>query len=122
MAVAKTQFITLFGRQYKVRCPSGEESVLKQTEDMLNQQLLNTKKGSRLTNREDIIMMTALNLCRTIIEQQSNDKVANEQLAQSQASAMVNAKDASVKANRAPGSAIADAASKAAQLMKEKRT
>jgi len=116
MAVAKTQFITLFGRQYKVRCPSGEETVLKQTEDLLNQQLLLTKKGSGLTNREDIIMMTALNLCRTIIEQQSNDKTANEQLAQSQASTMVNSQDTT------SGSAIANAASKAAQMMKEKRT
>lgn len=122
MAVAKTQFITLFGRQYKVRCPSGEETVLKQTEELLNQQLLLTKKGSGLTNREDIIMMTALNLCRTIIEQQGNDKTGNEQLAQSQASTMFNSKDTSTKGNRTSGSAIANAASKAAQMMKEKRT
>lgn len=122
MAVAKTQFITLFGRQYKVRCPSGEETVLKQTEELLNQQLLLTKKGSGLTNREDIIMMTALNLCRTIIEQQGNDKTGSEQLAQSQASTMVKSKNTPAKDNRTSGSAIANAASKAAQMMKEKRT
>ncbi|BDX05839.1 cell division protein ZapA [Planctobacterium marinum] len=120
MTVSKTQFINLFGRQYKVRCPSGEETVLKQTEDLLNQQLQATKKGSGLTNREDIIMMTALNLCRSIVEQQEKDKAAAKHLAESQAAAMVNPPQKELN-KRTGGSAIADAASKASQFLKEKR-
>ena len=121
MTASKTQFINLFGRQYKVRCPSGEETVLKQTEDLLNQQLQATKKGSGLTNREDIIMMTALNLCRSIVEQQEKDKVAAKQLAESQASTMVSKSQSDLPKSRSGGSAIADAAFKASQLLKEKR-
>lgn len=120
MTTSKTQFINLFGRQYKVRCPAGEETILKQTEDLLNQQLQATKKGSGLTNREDIIMMAALNLCRTIVDQQERDKAAARQLAESQASAMVGKTQQQQGSNK--GSAIADAASKASQVLKEKRT
>lgn len=150
MASVKTQFITLFGKQYKVRCPAGQETVLKQTEDLLNYQLLETKKSSGLTNREDIIMMTALNLCRNAVEVQIKQEADQKFLANSQASTMVNhsapsaehtlSPDNTLSSENSPlpennssrdnqpllkprtqGSAIAEAASKASQILKEKR-
>lgn len=133
MSSVKTQFITLFGKQYKVRCPAGQETVLKQTEDLLNEQLILTKQNSGLTNREDIIMMTALNLCSDLVEQKLLAQEQQKQLVESQASAMVNtAQNSAPSASsptehsaltkpRAPGSAIAEAASKASQILKDKR-
>ena len=134
MNSVKTQFITLFGKQYKVRCPAGQETVLKQTEDLLNEQLLVTKQNSGLTSREDIIMMTALNLCRDLVDQKIQAKDQQRQLEESQASAMLNAnpqvKTAATQSNdgrltntlskaRIPGSAIAQAASKASKILKD---
>lgn len=135
MTTAKTQFITLFGKQYKVRCPAGQETILKQTEDMLNQQILETKKNSGLTNREDIVMMTALNLCSQAVEQQIQAEKEKHELAASQASAMMNEapsipeppphlqKQSPPQAPAHPkpgqGSPIAEAASKASQILKD---
>lgn len=139
MNSVKTQFITLFGKQYKVRCPAGQETVLKQTEDLLNEQLLLTKQNSGLTSREDIIMMTALNLCRDLVDQNIQAKEQRRQLEESQASAMLNpttqAKTVTTQINddrltdalsdtltktRTPGSAIVQAASKASKILKDK--
>ena len=125
MTSAKTQFITLFGKQYKVRCPSGQENVLKQTEDLLNQEILETKQNSGLTNREDIIMMTALNLCSQAVERGIRDEKEKRELAESQASAMLNQNQQPAMTQAQPrvrsqGSAIANAASKASQILKEK--
>ena len=124
MSSVKTQFITLFGKQYKVRCPAGQETVLKQTEDLLNQQLLKTKQNSGLTNREDIIMMTALNLCRDAVEQKLQVQ-EQQQPAESQASVMPDTSttptsDPAYVKTRSPGSAIAEAASKASKIIKDK--
>lgn len=127
MTSAKTQFITLFGKQYKVRCPAGQENVLKQTEDLLNKEILETKQNSGLTNREDIIMMTALNLCSQALERDLRDKKEKRELAESQASAMLNQNQKPVVPQaqskpRSQGSAIANAASKASQILKDKRS
>lgn len=126
MTQAKTQFITLYGRQYKVKCPPGEEAVLKQTEDMLNQRIMETKQKSGLTTREDIIMMAALNLCHEAVERQHQDQKEAEALAASQAADMVrnqnNTQATAQRKTRSPESGIAQAASKASQILKEKRT
>lgn len=55
--------ITLPGKQYKVRCPVGKESELQLTAQRLSERLEQTKRKAGLTTREDIIMMTALNMC-----------------------------------------------------------
>lgn len=57
------QTIYLLGKPYKIRCPAGKEDELAQTALVLNNQLQETQRNSGLTGREDIIMMTALNLC-----------------------------------------------------------
>ena len=116
MTSVKTQFITLFGKQYKVRCPAGQETTLKRTEDLLNQQLLETKKNSGLTNREDIIMMTALNLCKAAIEKDIAVQTASDSVA------TTNHHNASRPQQRVGLSenAIAQAANKASKILSQK--
>lgn len=58
------------GKAYKVNCPSGKEEILKQTVQLLNERLQETNNRSGLTAREDIIMMTALNICHDELEAQ----------------------------------------------------
>ncbi|XOV78981.1 MAG: cell division protein ZapA [Aestuariibacter sp.] len=87
----QTLTVQLFGKAYKVRCPQGKEEVLVKTEAMLNQKIRETQRNSGLTAREDIIMMTALNLCHEEIERQMAE---NQQagLESSQAAAIVKNK------------------------------
>ncbi|MCV2883457.1 cell division protein ZapA [Aestuariibacter sp. AA17] len=63
--------ITLLGKRYKVRCPEGKEQELNAVAQRLSERLEETKRSSGLTAREDIIMMTALNMCHA--EHQSKD-------------------------------------------------
>lgn len=87
----QTLTVHLFGKAYKVRCPQGKEDVLVKTETLLNQKIRETQRNSGLTAREDIIMMTALNLCHEEIERQMAE---NQQagLESSQAAAIVKNK------------------------------
>lgn len=60
---AQKKTITLLGKRYTVRCPVGKEDELAVTVQLLGEQLEETRSKSGLSAREDIIMMTALNLC-----------------------------------------------------------
>lgn len=89
--LVQTLTVHLFGKAYKVRCPEDKEDVLSKTEALLNQKIRETQRNSGLTAREDIIMMTALNLCHEEIERQMS---LNSQsgLESSQAAAIVKNK------------------------------
>lgn len=87
----RTVTVHLFGKAYKVRCPAGKEQVLARTEAMLNQKIRETQRNSGLSAREDIIMMTALNLCHEEIERQMADSNHTD-LESSQAAAIVKNK------------------------------
>ena len=85
----KTLTIQLFGQAYKVRCPEGEERVLETTECMLNKKIKETQRNSGLSCREDIIMMTALNLCHEEVERELEQKEKDSALQSSQAAAIL---------------------------------
>lgn len=87
----KTLTVHLFGKPYKVRCPDGKEKLLALTEAMLNRKIRETQRNSGLTAREDIIMMTALNLCHEEVERQMAEK-HDASLESSQAAAIVKNK------------------------------
>ncbi|MCC2616496.1 cell division protein ZapA [Aestuariibacter halophilus] len=57
------QTIRLLGKPYRVRCPAGQEQALQRSAQLLNERLQQTQRKAGLTAREDIIMMTALNMC-----------------------------------------------------------
>ncbi len=59
----KKKTITLLGKRFTVRCPVGKEEELERSVQLLSEQLKETQSKSGLYAREDIIMMTALNLC-----------------------------------------------------------
>lgn len=60
---SKLQTIHLLGKPYKVRCPKGKEQELTASVAALQQKLQQTQRNSELCAREDIILMTALNMC-----------------------------------------------------------
>ena len=70
---AKMQTINLLGKCYKVRCPEGKEQELQQTAELLSKRLQETKRNSGLSTREDIIMMTALNMCHEELQKIQSD-------------------------------------------------
>lgn len=69
----KMQTINLLGKCYKVRCPEGKEEELQKTAEVLSKRLQETKRNSGLSAREDIIMMTALNMCHEELQQINSD-------------------------------------------------
>jgi cell division protein ZapA (FtsZ GTPase activity inhibitor) len=60
---SKLQTIHLLGKPYKVRCPEGKEQELADSVSCLRKKLQETQNHSGLSAREDIILMTALNMC-----------------------------------------------------------
>ena len=70
---AKMQTINLLGKCYTVRCPEGKERELEQTAELLSKRLQETKRNSGLSAREDIIMMTALNMCHEELQNIQSD-------------------------------------------------
>lgn len=55
--------ILLLERNYRVMCPQGQENALQEAAQRLNERLLDTKAITKLTNVEQIAVMTALNIC-----------------------------------------------------------
>ena len=86
---SKMQTIYLMGRHYKVRCPDEEEPALKAVAAKLNDCIQETQRNSGLSAREDIIMMTALNLCHQLWQLQRELSQQNS-LTDSQAAGLVN--------------------------------
>ena len=66
------QTIELLGKHYKVRCPQGKESELQLSAQLLSERLEQTKRNAGLSTREDIIMMTALNMCHQELQKPSD--------------------------------------------------
>ncbi|MGM0525180.1 cell division protein ZapA [Idiomarina seosinensis] len=71
----RTMDITLLDRNYRVNCPVGQEGALQHAADKLDERLRDTKERTKLTNVEQIAVMTALNLCHEWIQDQ-NDQAA----------------------------------------------
>ncbi len=65
------QRVILLNRPYRVACPDDKVDELNATVALLNEQLAATQKGTGLTGRDDIIMMTALNLCHQLLAEQN---------------------------------------------------
>lgn len=63
--------ITLMERNYRVSCPAGQEVALQQAADRLNQKLDDTRSATKLTNAEQIAVMTALNICHEWMQQET---------------------------------------------------
>ncbi|WP_113907989.1 cell division protein ZapA [Aliidiomarina celeris] len=55
--------INLLDRNYRVMCPDGQESALREAARQLDERLSETRSATKLTNIEQIAVMTALNLC-----------------------------------------------------------
>lgn len=65
---SKLQTIHLLGKPYKVRCPEGKEQELADSVASLRKKLQETQSHSGLSTREDIILMTALNMCHQEVQ------------------------------------------------------
>lgn len=63
--------ITLLERSYRVMCPDGQESALREAARQLDERLNETRAATKLTNIEQIAVMTALNLCHEWMQEKS---------------------------------------------------
>lgn len=60
--------IKLLDRNYRVMCPDGQESALREAARQLDERLTDTRTTTKLSNMEQIAVMTALNLCHEWIQ------------------------------------------------------
>lgn len=63
--------INLLERNYRVMCPTGQESALRAAAEQLNTRLNDTRSATKLTNIEQIAVMTALNLCHEWMQEKA---------------------------------------------------
>lgn len=61
--------IKLLDRNYRVMCPDGQESALREAARQLDERLNATKSATKLSSMEQIAVMTALNLCHKWIQE-----------------------------------------------------
>lgn len=63
--------INLLERNYRVMCPDGQESALREAARQLDERLNETRSATKLTNIEQIAVMTALNLCHEWMQERA---------------------------------------------------
>lgn len=63
--------INLLERSYRVMCPDGQESALREAAQKLDTRLSETRSATKLTNVEQIAVMTALNLCHEWMQEKA---------------------------------------------------
>ncbi|HLV48197.1 MAG TPA: cell division protein ZapA [Aliidiomarina sp.] len=63
--------INLLERNYRVMCPDGQESALREAARQLDERLNETRSATKLTNIEQIAVMTALNLCHEWMQEKA---------------------------------------------------
>ena len=61
--------IKLLDRNYRVMCPDGQESALREAARQLDMRLNETKSSANLSGMEQIAVMTALNLCHEWLQE-----------------------------------------------------
>lgn len=66
--------IRILERNYRVMCPPGQESALQEAARQLDERMAETRTATKMTNVEQIAVMTALNLCHEWLEQQEAEQ------------------------------------------------
>ncbi|MGX5915094.1 cell division protein ZapA [Aliidiomarina sp. Khilg15.8] len=64
--------IKLLDRSYRVMCPDGQESALREAARQLDERLEDTRNATKLTNVEQIAVMAALNLCHEWMQERQD--------------------------------------------------
>lgn len=64
--------IKLLDRSYRVMCPDGQESALREAARQLDERLEDTRSATKLTNVEQIAVMAALNLCHEWMQERQD--------------------------------------------------
>ncbi|MCQ1057541.1 cell division protein ZapA [Photobacterium sp. DNB23_23_1] len=74
--------IQVYGRSFKVNCPAGQEDALRAAAADFDQRLKDLSERTKITNAEQLLMFTGLNICNELHserqEQQRNaEKLSN---------------------------------------------
>lgn len=63
--------IKILDRKYRVMCPDGQETALRDAARQLDERMVETRASTKLTNLEQIAIMAALNLCHEWIQEKA---------------------------------------------------
>lgn len=61
--------VQIFGRILRVNCPPKQQEALNQAAEDLNQRLQDLKDRTRVTNTEQLVFITALNICHELAQE-----------------------------------------------------
>lgn len=65
--------IKILDRNYRVMCPAGQETALREAAEQLDARMVATRASTKLTNMEQITIMAALNLCHEWIQERASE-------------------------------------------------
>lgn len=66
--------IKILDRSYRVMCPDGQETALREAAKQLDERMVETRTSTKLTNMEQIAIMAALNLCHEWISERATER------------------------------------------------
>lgn len=75
--------LKILGRDYPIRAGEGEASVLLEAAEMLQKRLLESKRQFPNASNDELLVLTALNLCVPLIQQERQLSEVQQRLAAS---------------------------------------
>jgi len=67
--------VVILGKTYRFSCPTGEQHALYDAADQLSDKLSELKERTRVTGREELAVMAAINFCHelAVVKQKNRD-------------------------------------------------
>ena len=68
--------LSIHGRDYSFKAPQGKQDALRDAAERLNKVLAETKSAAPLLDSDQLLVLTALNLCAQLIDGQQSEQAA----------------------------------------------
>ncbi|ACO78037.1 hypothetical protein AvCA_18240 [Azotobacter vinelandii CA] len=73
--------LKILGRDYPIKASASEERVLQEAADLLQQRLSESRQRFPAASKDELLVLTALNLCVPMLQQERQMREAEQRLA-----------------------------------------
>ncbi|GAB3390565.1 cell division protein ZapA [Azotobacter armeniacus] len=73
--------LTILGRDYSIRASASEGSVLQEAAELLQERLVESQRRFPSASKDDLLVLTALNLCVPLLQQGQQLREVEQRLA-----------------------------------------
>lgn len=78
--MSEIRVLNILGRDYSIRATAGEDDTLARAAQLLQAEVAQSKQRYPRASSQEMLVMTALNLCIPLLEQQQRLEAAEERL------------------------------------------